>query len=188
MKKMRCEDERKNILMSRRESAKTMGWRDYNQGNPSAFDGDLGPVEAKMRQERGRKIEDEVKTKRPWRYWGIIVKRAQRRFLETEEGKISGIIFHSIEIKYQSSAVLVCPNSQEEEVCSFIMRMQKNILFHLFLGATEDLRWRQTNTYNLTTMCRGGFEFHNNINYNSDEKRKEYDSYQLIKIMIKLKS
>ena len=28
----------------------TMGWRDYNQGNHSAFDGDLGPVEAKMRQ------------------------------------------------------------------------------------------------------------------------------------------
>jgi len=28
----------------------TMGWRDYNQGNFSAFDGDLGPVEVKMRQ------------------------------------------------------------------------------------------------------------------------------------------
>ena len=27
-----------------------MSWRDYNQGNLSAFDGDLGPVEAKMRQ------------------------------------------------------------------------------------------------------------------------------------------
>jgi len=27
-----------------------MGWRDYNQGNLSAFDGDLGPVEAKMTQ------------------------------------------------------------------------------------------------------------------------------------------
>ena len=42
-------------------------------------------------------------------------------------------------------------------------------------------------------MCRGGFEFHNNINYNiiidnSDEKRKEYDSYQLIKVIKKLKS
>ena len=48
----------------------TMGWRDYNQGNLSAFDGDLGPVEAKMcqiiqeRREKGRKREDEVKTKR----------------------------------------------------------------------------------------------------------------------------
>ena len=28
----------------------TMDWRDYSQGNHSAFDGDLGPVEVKMRQ------------------------------------------------------------------------------------------------------------------------------------------
>jgi len=28
----------------------TMEWRDYNQGNLSAFDGYLGPVDAKMRQ------------------------------------------------------------------------------------------------------------------------------------------
>ena len=28
----------------------TMGWRDYNQGNHSAFHGDLGPVDVKMRQ------------------------------------------------------------------------------------------------------------------------------------------
>ena len=27
-----------------------MGWRDYNQGNLSAFDGDLGLVDVKMRQ------------------------------------------------------------------------------------------------------------------------------------------
>ena len=27
-----------------------MGWWDYNQRNLSAFDGDLGPVEVKMRQ------------------------------------------------------------------------------------------------------------------------------------------
>jgi len=27
-----------------------MGWKDYNQGNLSAYDGDLGFVEAKMRQ------------------------------------------------------------------------------------------------------------------------------------------
>ena len=27
-----------------------MGWRDYNQGNLLAFDGDLGLVEVKMRQ------------------------------------------------------------------------------------------------------------------------------------------
>ena len=28
----------------------TMGWRDYNQGNLSAFDEDLRSVEVKMRQ------------------------------------------------------------------------------------------------------------------------------------------
>ena len=39
-----------------------MGWRDYNQGNLSAFDGDLGPVEVKMRQiiqEQDKKDEKE---------------------------------------------------------------------------------------------------------------------------------
>ena len=36
----------------------SMGWRDYSQGNFSAFDGDLGPVEVKMRQIiRGRRNE-----------------------------------------------------------------------------------------------------------------------------------
>jgi Mediator of RNA pol II transcription subunit 19 len=44
----------------------TMGWRDYNQGNLSAFDGDLGPVEAKMRQiiqEQDEKKEEKEKAK-----------------------------------------------------------------------------------------------------------------------------
>ena len=39
-----------------------MGWRYYNQGNLSTFNGDLGPVEAKM-----RKIiqeQDEKKTRK----------------------------------------------------------------------------------------------------------------------------
>ena len=44
----------------------TMGWRDYNQGNLSAFDGDLGPVEVKMRQiiqEQDEKEEEKDKVK-----------------------------------------------------------------------------------------------------------------------------
>jgi len=44
----------------------TMGWRDYNQGNLSAFDGDLGPVEVKMRQiiqEQDEKKEEKDKVK-----------------------------------------------------------------------------------------------------------------------------
>ena len=40
--KEKYSDEQKRICQS-------MEWRDYNQGNLSAFDGDLGPVEAKMR-------------------------------------------------------------------------------------------------------------------------------------------
>ena len=41
--KEKYSDEQKRICQ-------TMGWRDYNQGNLSAFNGDLGPVEVKMRQ------------------------------------------------------------------------------------------------------------------------------------------
>ena len=44
----------------------TMGWRHYNQDNLSAFDGDLGPVEAKMRQiiqEQDEKKEGKEKMK-----------------------------------------------------------------------------------------------------------------------------
>ena len=43
-----------------------MGWRDYNQGNLSAFDGDLGPVEVKMRQiiqEQDEKKDEKEKVK-----------------------------------------------------------------------------------------------------------------------------
>ena len=47
----------------------TMGRRDYNQDNLSDFDGDLGPLEAKMRQiiqeqdgKKERKRKDKVKT------------------------------------------------------------------------------------------------------------------------------
>jgi len=86
----------------------TMGWRDYNQGNLSAFDGDLGPVEAKMRQnsrtrrEKGRKREDEVKTEKARRHWGVIFGRAQRRFIKTKEGKIRSLIFYSFWIKDDS--------------------------------------------------------------------------------------
>ena len=52
-----------------------MGWRDYNQGNLSAFDGDLGPVEAKMRQiiqEQDEKNEEKEKTKSRQEYLEIL--------------------------------------------------------------------------------------------------------------------
>ena len=43
-----------------------MGWSDNNQGNLSAFDRDLGPVEAKMRkiiQEQDEKKDEKEKVK-----------------------------------------------------------------------------------------------------------------------------
>ena len=54
--KEKYSDEQKRICQ-------TMGWRYYNQGNLSTFDGDLGPVEEKMQQiiqkeyEKKEKIE-----------------------------------------------------------------------------------------------------------------------------------
>ena len=44
----------------------TMGWRNYNQGHLSTFDGDLGPVEVKMRQiiqEQDKEKEEKDKVK-----------------------------------------------------------------------------------------------------------------------------
>jgi len=83
--KEKYSDEQKRICQ-------TMGWRDYNQGNLLAFDGDLRPVEAKMRKiiqeqdEKKKKNRRKIKTKKTWIYWGVIVGLAQRRFLETKEG------------------------------------------------------------------------------------------------------
>ena len=37
----------------------------------------------------------------------------------------------------KSSAVLVCPDSQDEEVCLFVMRMQ-NISFYLCIESTQE--------------------------------------------------
>ena len=120
--KEKYSDEQKRICQ-------TMGWRDYNQGNLSAFDGDLGPVEGKMRQiklfknkmKKGREREGQSSTKKTWRYRSFFFGRAQRGLFETEEGDIGSIIFHLIRIKVFSC--LVCPDSQEEEVCVCIMRM-----------------------------------------------------------------
>ena len=41
---------KEKVAEEQKKICQTMGWRDYNQGNLSAFDGDLGPVEVKMRQ------------------------------------------------------------------------------------------------------------------------------------------
>jgi hypothetical protein len=49
-----------------RRVCQTLGWRDYNQGNLSAFEGDLGTVECKMRQiiqEQDEKKEEKEKAK-----------------------------------------------------------------------------------------------------------------------------
>ena len=46
-----------------------MGWQDYKQGNLSAFDRDLGPVDVKMRQiiqewDEKKEEKDEVKSRK----------------------------------------------------------------------------------------------------------------------------
>ena len=49
-----------------RRVCQTLGWRDFNQGNLSAFEGDLGPVECKMRQiiqEQDEKKEEKERAK-----------------------------------------------------------------------------------------------------------------------------
>ena len=53
-----------------------MGWRDYNQGNMSAFDGDLRSVEVKMRQiiqEQDEKKEETDKVERDKRDWEKLI-------------------------------------------------------------------------------------------------------------------
>ena len=81
-----------------------MGWRDYNQGNLSAFDGDLGPVEVKMRQiiqeqdKKGRKGEGQGKTKKVWRNWSSIFGRAHRRIVKAKEQAFQSIEEHHLRI------------------------------------------------------------------------------------------
>ena len=75
----------------------TMGWRDYNQGNLSAFDGDLGPVEVKMRQiiqEQDEKKEEKDK-----------VKARQKRLGEIGAVSLNVEIEGSIKPKKRSSAL-----------------------------------------------------------------------------------
>ena len=101
---------------------------DYNQRNLSAFDGDLGPVEAKMRQiiqEQDEKKEEKEKTKsRQKRLGDIGVSSLDVR----NEGSLKKKKARSEALSYilsgsKSSVSLVCPDSQEDEVRSFVMRM-----------------------------------------------------------------
>jgi len=106
----------------------TMGWRDYNQGNLSAFDGDLGPVEAKMRQiiqEQDEKKEEKEKTKsRQKRLGDIGVSSLDvRNEGSLKPKKARSEALSSILSGSKSSATLICPDSQEEEVRYFLMRM-----------------------------------------------------------------
>ena len=64
-----------------------MGWRDNNQGNLSAFDEDLGPVEVKMPQNIHFQEKEKVKTKPKMleRNGSSIFGREHWRIIETEE-------------------------------------------------------------------------------------------------------
>ena len=70
----------------------------------SAFDGDLGPVEVKMRQiiqeqdKKGRKGEGQGKTKQAWRNWSSIFGRAHRRIVKAQEKAFQSIEEHNFRI------------------------------------------------------------------------------------------
>ena len=95
----------------------TMGWRDYNQGNLSAFDGDLGPVEVKMRQiiqEQDEKKDEKEKVKARQKRLGEI--GAVSLDVRTEgslkpKNKRSNPLKNIISGSSKSSA----PDSQEED-------------------------------------------------------------------------
>ena len=65
MKKKPYKDQKKSSLRNKKDLS-NHGWQDYNQGNLSAFDGDLGLVEVKMIQiiqEQDEKKEEKEKVK-----------------------------------------------------------------------------------------------------------------------------
>ena len=69
-----------------------MRWRDYNQGNLSALDGDLGHVEVKMRQiiqeqdgKKEKEWESQGKSKKAWLNWSSIFGRAHGRIVKAKE-------------------------------------------------------------------------------------------------------
>ena len=96
------EDKAIKKFAEQKQICQTMGWWDYNQGNLSAFDGDLGPVEVKM----GQIIQEQDEN---------IFGRAHKRIVKAKEqaNPLKNIISGSS----KSSA----PDSQEEdEVCFFL--------------------------------------------------------------------
>jgi hypothetical protein len=95
----------------------TMGWRDYNQGNLSAFDGDLGPVEVKMRQiiqEQDEKKDEKEKVKARQKRLGEI--GAVSLDVRTE-GSLKPKNKRSIPLKniISGSSKSSAPDSQEED-------------------------------------------------------------------------
>ena len=76
-----------------------MGWRDNNQGNLSAFDEDLGPVEVKMPQNIHFQEKEKVKTKPKMleRNGSSIFGRAHR-IIETEEQAFQSFEEHYLRI------------------------------------------------------------------------------------------
>jgi hypothetical protein len=115
----------------------TMGWRDYNQGNLSAFDGDLGPVEAKMRQiiqEQDEKKEEKEKVKsRQKRLGDISVSSLDVRnegSIKPKKARTEAL--SSILGGARPAAVPISMDSPEDEVF-FIMRMFYNFLIFYVL-------------------------------------------------------
>ena len=100
----------------------TMGWRDYNQGNLSAFDGDLGPVEVKMRQiiqEQDEKKEEKDKVKARQKRLGEI--GSVSLDVRTEGSlKPKNKRSHSLKNIISGATNTIQPDSPEEEEVNFL--------------------------------------------------------------------
>ena len=83
-----------------------MGWEAYNQGKLSAYDGDLGCVEAKIRQiiQKQEKKKRSKEDKKNGRYWRV------RKSKKSPSGSMSSIISGS------RPATVSVYDSQEEDI------------------------------------------------------------------------
>ena len=99
-----------------------MGWRDYNQGNLSAFDGYLGPVEVKMRQiiqEQDEKKEEKDKVKVRQKRLGEI--GSVSLDVRTEGSlKPKNKRSHSLNNIISGATNTIQPDSPEEEEVNFL--------------------------------------------------------------------